>query len=67
MKEQIRCCKPINVVFDGIRVVYDVTIPADVQLVVGESELVDSTYLLDADDADIELNRDPCVGEDCDF
>ena len=67
MKEQIRCCKPINVVFDGIRVVYDGTADIDVVIAVGETAITDSTYIIEADDLEIDINRDPCMGEDCDF
>lgn len=70
MKEQIRRCKPINVVFDGIRVVFNTTIHADAQITVGGSGLHDSSFnlvSLDPEVTDIDVHLDPCMDDDCDF
>lgn len=68
MKEQIRCCKPIQVVFDGIRVVYKTVVELNTMLVASGGALTDSTYMLDVEpEADKVLIEDPCADEDCSF
>jgi hypothetical protein len=70
MKEQIRRCKPINVVFDGIRVVFDTTIHVEPTITLGGGHLYDSSLTIlstDPDVDEVEINLDPCMGEDCDF
>ena len=70
MKEQIRRCKPINVVFDGIRVVFNTMIKAEPKIAVGGSRIQDSSFnivSLDADVDDVDVQLDPCLDEDCDF
>lgn len=65
MTEQIRRCKPINVVFDGIRVVYSETASYPVYLVAGNERLVGSTAVVGYDG--MTVVEDPCMDEACDF
>ena len=65
MTEQIRRCKPINVVFDGIRVVFSETASYPVYLVAGNERLVGSTAVVGYDR--MTLGEDPCMDEACDF
>lgn len=67
MKEQIRRCKPINVVFDGIRVVYRDIVESKVTMATSGGSIKDSTYLITSDNTDIIVEEDPCMVEDCDF
>jgi alpha-L-fucosidase len=66
MKEQIRRCKPIQVVFDGIRIVFNGTIDIPLKLVSSGGTVEDSTCILGLE-PDTELAVDPCMEEDCDF
>jgi hypothetical protein len=65
MKEQIRRCKPINVVFDGIRVVYSETVDVPIWVFAGNERITGSTVVIGYDD--IPMSEDPCMDEDCDF
>ena len=68
MKEQIRRCKPIQVVFDGIRVVFNGVADTQLKLATSGGSVQDSTYLIDLNELDdVELAVDPCMEEDCDF
>lgn len=67
MKEQIRRCKPINVVFDGIRVVYNTSVEVTPYIHVGGASGQGSTVFLTADEEPITIDRDPCMSEDCSF
>lgn len=68
MKEQIRRCKPIQVVFDGIRVVFNGVAEVQLKLATSGGSVQDSTYLIDLNELDdVELAVDPCMEEDCDF
>jgi len=68
MKEQIRCCKPIQVVFDGIRVVFNSKLEVPLRLVTSGGAIHDSTYVLDRNQYyDKELLEDPCISDDCSF
>lgn len=70
MKEQIRCCKPINVVFDGIRIVFNETLKMDPKLTIGGAGITDSTFVLQSTDQaveDFDINFDPCIDDDCSF
>ena len=66
MKEQIRRCKPIQVVFDGIRIVFNGTVDIPLKLVSSGGAVEDSTCILGLE-PDTELAVDPCMEEDCDF
>lgn len=68
MKEQIRRCKPIQVVFDGVRIVYNQIIDITARLDTSGGFVSDSTYLLTADsESPLTVSEDPCMTEDCDF
>ena len=67
MKEQIRRCKPINVVFDGIRVVFNTSVDATAVLNVGGASAIGSTVFMSSDDEPVEIDRDPCMSDDCSF
>lgn len=66
MKEQIRRCKPIQVVFDGIRLVFNGSVDVQMKLVSSGGTIEDSTCML-AVEPDTALAVDPCMDEDCDF
>jgi len=70
MKEQIRCCKPINVVFDGIRIVFNETVKMDPKLTISGSSISDGSFVLQSTDASVEgfdIQFDPCIDDDCSF
>ena len=65
MKEQIRRCKPINVVFDGIRVVYSEIVDYPVYILAGNGKASGGNVAIGYDE--MTLSEDPCMDEDCDF
>lgn len=67
MKEQIRRCKPINVVFDGIRVLFNTSVNSTAVLNVGGASAIGSTVFMSSEDEPIEIDRDPCMSDDCSF
>ena len=69
MKEQIRRCKPINVVFDGIRVIFESTAKVTASISFGGSSMTNGTIpLFSAEDyGEGNIDRDPCMDDDCGF
>ena len=68
MKEQIRRCKPINVVFDGIRVVYETNVEKVPYISCsGATVSYGSVPLIEGSSDEIVLNTDPCDDDDCSF
>ena len=67
MREQIRRCKPINVVFDGIRVIFDSSTKASASISnAGMSIKCGTVPLIGGTEYD-GIDTDPCLDEDCSF
>ena len=67
MKEQIRRCKPINVVFDGIRVIFDSTANATARITNAGMSIKYGTIPLVSETEYTGIDTDPCLDEDCGF
>jgi len=67
MREQIRRCKPINVVFDGIRVIFDSSTKASVSISNAGMSIKCGTVPLIGGTEYYGIDTDPCLGEDCSF
>ena len=69
MKEQIRRCKPINVVFDGIRVIYETNVVQTPMIGCSGAKVTygDVPFFEGSGADEIVLNTDPCDDDDCSF
>ena len=67
MKEQIRRCKPINVVFDGIRVIFESTTSVTASVGFAGSKMVNGSIPMFGVDEYGDIDRDPCMEDDCGF
>jgi hypothetical protein len=69
MKEQIRRCKPINVVFDGIRVIYETNVVKTPVIGCSGAKVTygDVPFFEGSGADEIVLNTDPCDDDDCSF
>ena len=70
MKEQIRRYKPINVVFDGIRVIFESTVRAQASLSFAGYSMTNGSIAMFGVSGETEygdISRDPCMDDDCSF